>query len=159
MICSYDNFLIPFMAAVQVSHHMTEETGTCSSSQKDDETRGNSIFKPKETSDQKGVEGFPEGSAIRPGVAPGMKFGGSGSCPDLPWVTATGLGPNGNTIYISGVPYHDGSNQVRIVCACHGSHMSPEEFKLHASADAPNPENSSGLASYHNNNPAASAQS
>ena len=52
---------------VQASHHMTEETGTCSSSQKDDETKGNNIFKPKETSDQTGPEGFPEGSAVKAG--------------------------------------------------------------------------------------------
>ncbi|XXG84788.1 hypothetical protein AAC387_Pa11g0015 [Persea americana] len=145
-------------ATVQAPHHVTEETGTCSSSQKDDETKGNNIFKPKETSDQTGLEGFPEGSAIRPGIAPGVKFGGCGSYPDLPWVSTTGPGPNGKTI--SGVTYQCGpNNQIRIVCACHSFHMSPDEFIQHARADAPNPENSSGLASFPNGNPAASAQS
>ncbi|OVA20275.1 Ninja [Macleaya cordata] len=97
-----------------------------------------------------------EGSAIRPGVAPGFKFGGCGSYPDLPWVSTAGPNPDGRTI--SGVTYRY-DNQMRIVCACHGSHMSPEEFVLHASADQPNPESNAGLASFPDNSPAASAQS
>ncbi|XXG57421.1 hypothetical protein AAC387_Pa03g4574 [Persea americana] len=126
LITKPDSFPIPFMAAptVQASHHMTEKTGTCSSSQKDNETKGNNFFKPKETSDQTGPEGFPEGSAVRPGIDLGVKFGGCGSYPDLPWVSTTRPGPNGKTI-----------------------------------SDAPNLENSSGLASFPNGNPAASAQS
>lgn len=142
-------------ATVQAPQHTPEDVGTCSS-QKDNETKGN-IFKPKEISDQSSVEGFPEGLAIRPGIAPGVKFGGCGSYPDLPWVSTTGPGPNGKTI--SGVTYRCGQNQIKIVCACHGSHMSPEEFVQHASADAPSPENGTVLASYPSSNPAASAQS
>ncbi|CAA6671120.1 unnamed protein product [Spirodela intermedia] len=71
-----------------------------------------------------------ESSAIKPGIAASLIFGGSGSCPDLPWVSATGAGPSGKTI--SGVTYKYSSNQVKIVCACHGTHMTPEEFLQHA---------------------------
>uniref|UniRef100_A0A0E0A2N4 Ninja-family protein n=1 Tax=Oryza glumipatula TaxID=40148 RepID=A0A0E0A2N4_9ORYZ len=96
------------------------------------------------------------GSAIRPGIAPNVKFGGSGSYPDLPWVSTTGTGPNGRTI--SGVTYKFGRNEVKIVCACHGTHMTPEEFMRHASADAPGQENSATLPAFPVGNQAASAQ-
>jgi len=96
------------------------------------------------------------GSAIRPGIAPNVKFGGSGSYPDLPWVSTTGTGPNGRTI--SGVTYKFGRNEVKIVCACHGTHMSPEEFMRHASADAPAQENSETLPAFPVGNQAASAE-
>ncbi|KAL5230372.1 hypothetical protein ABZP36_029148 [Zizania latifolia] len=97
------------------------------------------------------------GSAIRPGIAPNVKFGGSGSYPDLPWVSTTGTGPNGRTI--SGVTYKFGRNEVKIVCACHGTHMTPEEFIQHAaSADAPGQENSTTLPAFPVGNEAASAQ-
>lgn len=69
-------------------------------------------------------------SFIKPGLAADVKFGGGGSCPNLPWVSTTGSGPNGRTI--SGVTYKFNTNQIRIVCACHGSHMTPEEFVRHA---------------------------
>ncbi|KAI3935758.1 hypothetical protein MKX01_032942 [Papaver californicum] len=99
-----------------------------------------------------------EGSMIKSGMAPGLRFGGCGSYPDLPWVSTTGPSPNGKTI--SGVTYKYDKNQMRIVCACHGTHMSPEEFVLHASSsDKPNPDNNAGLASFPNNSPAASAKS
>ncbi|CAN6327317.1 unnamed protein product [Urochloa humidicola] len=96
------------------------------------------------------------GSAIRPGIAPNVKFGGSGSYPDLPWVSTTGTGPNGRTI--SGVTYKFGRNEVKIVCACHGTHMSPEEFMRHASADAPAQENGETLPAFPVGNQAASAE-
>ncbi|GJM89715.1 hypothetical protein PR202_ga05928 [Eleusine coracana subsp. coracana] len=96
------------------------------------------------------------GSAIRPGIAPNVKFGGSGSYPDLPWVSTTGAGPNGRTI--SGVTYKFGRNEVKIVCACHGTHMSPEEFMRHASADAPGQENNATLSAFPVGNQAASAE-
>ncbi|KAF0930928.1 hypothetical protein E2562_038008 [Oryza meyeriana var. granulata] len=96
------------------------------------------------------------GSAIRPGIAPNVKFGGSGSYPDLPWVSTTGTGPNGRTI--SGVTYKFGRNEVKIVCACHGTHMTLEEFMRHASADAPGQENSATLPAFPVGNQAASAQ-
>uniref|UniRef100_J3M9M9 Ninja-family protein n=2 Tax=Oryza brachyantha TaxID=4533 RepID=J3M9M9_ORYBR len=96
------------------------------------------------------------GSAIRPGIAPNVKFGGSGSCPDLPWVSTTGTGPNGRTI--SGVTYKFGRNEVKIVCACHGTHMTAEEFMRHASADAPAQENTATLPAFPVGNQAASAQ-
>ncbi|XP_066362859.1 ninja-family protein 8-like [Miscanthus floridulus] len=96
------------------------------------------------------------GSAIRPGIAPNVKFGGSGSYPDLPWVSTVGAGPNGRTI--SGVTYKFGRNEVKIVCACHGTHMSPEEFMRHASADAPAQENSATLSAFPVGNQATSAE-
>ncbi|KAL8037630.1 hypothetical protein ABFX02_11G051200 [Erythranthe guttata] len=92
--------------------------------------------------------------AIRPGIAADLKFGGSGSYPNLPWVSTTGSGPTGRTI--SGVTYRYSPTQVRIVCACHGSHMSPDEFVRHAGEENNAPD---GLdASFPSGNPAASAQ-
>ncbi|KAF8400859.1 hypothetical protein HHK36_014162 [Tetracentron sinense] len=139
--------------------HAAEEGGASSSSQTEDEVKENIMtFRPKEASDQPVVEGFPhEVSAIRPGIAADVKFGGCGSHPNLPWVSTTGPGPNGRTI--SGVTYRYSRNQIRIVCACHGSHMSPEEFVQHASSDHNNPESTTGLASFPSSNPAASAPS
>ena len=134
----------------------TEEAVKHSTSQKEDEANGNkSIFRQNEISNQAIVEGLPEDSTIRPGVAPGLKFGGTGSCPDLPWVSTTG--PNGKTI--SGVTYKYSKSQIRIVCACHGTHMSPEEFIQHASAEVLDAENNTGVASFPSSNAAASAQS
>ncbi|KAI3724842.1 hypothetical protein L1987_64609 [Smallanthus sonchifolius] len=108
--------------------------------------------------DQSKPEGFPlEHPAIRPGIAAELKFGGSGSSPNLPWVSTTGPGPNGKTI--SGVTYRYSGTQIRIVCACHGSHMSPEEFVQHASEEQPNLNGGpAGLPSFSNSNPATSAQ-
>lgn len=100
---------------------------------------------------------LPEHPAIRPGIAAELKFGGSGSSPNLPWVSTTGPGPNGKTI--SGVTYRYSGTQIRIVCACHGSHMSPEEFVQHASEEQPSLNGgTAGLPSFSNSNPAASAQ-
>ncbi|OEL28827.1 Ninja-family protein 8, partial [Dichanthelium oligosanthes] len=133
-----------------------EQTGT---KQADDGKR------PQETGasssahveDEKADRALPlMGSAIRPGIAPNVKFGGSGSYPDLPWVSTTGTGANGRTI--SGVTYKFGRNEVKIVCACHGTHMSPEEFMRHASADAPAQENSATLPAFTVGNQAASAE-
>ncbi|KAF8097777.1 hypothetical protein N665_0281s0040 [Sinapis alba] len=82
-------------------------------------------------------------SAIKPGMAADVKFGGSGARPNLPWVSTTGSGPHGRTI--SGVTYRYNANQIKIVCACHGSHMSPEEFVRHASEEYVTPESSVGM--------------
>ncbi|KAJ4873334.1 AFP-like protein 2 [Raphanus sativus] len=82
-------------------------------------------------------------SAIKPGMAADVKFGGSGARPNLPWVSTTGSGPHGRTI--SGVTYRYNANQIKIVCACHGSHMSPEEFVRHASEEYVGPESSIGI--------------
>ncbi|XP_062180375.1 protein NINJA homolog 1-like [Phragmites australis] len=107
--------------------------------------------------EDKADRGVPHmGSAIRPGIAPNVKIGGSGSYPDLPWVSTTGTGANGRTI--SGVTYKFGRNEVRIVCACHGTHMTPEEFVRHASADAPGQENGATLPAFPVGNQAASAE-
>lgn len=88
---------------------------------------------------------------LRPGIAPGLKFGGTGNSPDLPWVTTSGIGPNGKTI--SGVMYRYNRNQVKIVCACHGRHMSPSEFVQHAGgADTSNLDNNVVVNSFSNGN-------
>ncbi|KAJ4952430.1 hypothetical protein NE237_029262 [Protea cynaroides] len=131
------------------------EQGGATSLQTEDVVKGNGmIFRSLEAPNQSITDGFSyEGSAIRPGIAAGVKFGGCGSYPNLPWVSTTGPGPNGRTI--SGVTYRWNRNQIKIVCACHGSHMSPEEFIQHASADQHNPEDNTGLQSFPNGNPAA----
>ncbi|KAH9315442.1 hypothetical protein KI387_024069, partial [Taxus chinensis] len=99
---------------------------------------------------------FQEFGNLRPGIAPGLKFGGTGNSPDLPWVSTTG-GPNGKTI--SGAMYRYNRNQVRIVCACHGRHMSPTEFVQHANdADASNLDNNVVADSFPAGNQATSAQ-
>ncbi|CAL9039630.1 unnamed protein product [Musa banksii] len=132
------------------------ETGASSSSKAEEGKGISSILRQKETTNLLVVEGFRhDGSAIKPGVASNLQFGGCGSFPDLPWVSATGPGPKGKTI--SGVTYKYSKNQVKVVCACHGSHMSPEEFLRHASADAMNPENSMSLASF-TSSPSGSVQ-
>jgi len=101
---------------------------------------------------------FPsEYPSIRPGIAADVKFGGSGSFPNLPWVSTTGPGPNGRAI--SGVTYKYNATQVKIVCACHGTHMSPDEFIRHAAEQVPNTVASPSLSSLPNGNPAASAKS
>ncbi|VFQ67615.1 unnamed protein product [Cuscuta campestris] len=116
---------------------------------------------PKATS---AANGLPRDfTAIRPGLAADVKFGGCGSYPNLPWVSTTGLGPNGKTI--SGVTYRYSPTQIKIVCACHGSHMSPEEFVRHAGEERPTTTHEAvgggtGLvSSFPNSNSAASAQS
>lgn len=76
-------------------------------------------------------------SSITPGIASDIKFGGCGSFPNLPWVSTKGPGPNGRTI--SGVTYRFSETQIKIVCACHGFHMFPEEFVWHASEEKSGP--------------------
>ncbi|XP_024357400.1 uncharacterized protein [Physcomitrium patens] len=74
-----------------------------------------------------------EALSLQAGIAAGQQFGGTGSTPDLPWVTCNGT--------ISGVLYRVEKGQVRIVCACHGRHMTPAEFVQHAGCgEIPNPE-------------------
>lgn len=104
------------------------------------------------------ANGFPsEYPAIRPGIAADVKFGGSGSFPNLPWVSTTGPGPNGRTI--SGVTYKYNATEVKIVCACHGTHMSPDEFIRHPAEQQTNTVATPSLAPLSNGNPAASAKS
>ncbi|XP_059634928.1 ninja-family protein mc410-like [Cornus florida] len=137
-------------AKIDGKQHATEEG---SSSQKQNIMNGNSmIFRAKDPSDQPSE--FP---AIRPGIAADLKFGGCGSHPNLPWVSTTGPGPNGRTI--SGVTIRYSATQIKIVCACHGSHMSPEEFVQHAGEAQTNPDNGTGLVSFPSSNPSASTQS
>ncbi|CAN4097518.1 unnamed protein product [Withania somnifera] len=136
--------------------HNAEETST---SRGEENIKGSNIsFRPKDPPDQPRTEAVPsEFLTIRPGLAADLKFGGSGSYPNLPWVSTTGPGPNGRTI--SGVTYRYSPTQIRMVCACHGSHMSPEEFVLHASEEHTSQEGGTGISSFPSSNPAASAQS
>lgn len=131
-----------------------------SSSHTEGDPKGNpTTHQVKDASDQPPrAESVPsEFPAIRPGIAADLKFGGCGSYPNLPWVSTTGAGPNGRTI--SGVTYKFSPTQVKIVCACHGSHMSPDEFVRHAGEENNGPDGGPGLASFPSSNPAASAQS
>ncbi|KAL5572614.1 hypothetical protein UlMin_022211 [Ulmus minor] len=122
------------------------------SSQAEEDVKRSSTRPDRPTSEGPSLE-F---STIKPGILADVKFGGSGSCPNLPWVSTTAPGPNGRTI--SGVTYRYNANQIRIVCACHSIHMSAEEFVRHASEEPGNPENGAGVTTFPNSNPAASAQ-
>lgn len=96
-----------------------------------------------------------EALALRPGVACGMKFGGNGTTPELPWVSTTGSG--GKTI--CGVLYRYNANQFNVVCVCHGRHMSSSEFVQHANiVGASNPEKNIAVNPYTIDSQAASAQ-
>ncbi|KAJ7973812.1 Ninja-like protein [Quillaja saponaria] len=133
--------------------HSTEEG---SFSQAEDVKGSSTNLRAKALSERSVTEGFSLNfSAIKPGIAADVKFGGYGSYPNLPWVSTTGSGPNGRTI--SGVTYRYNTNQIRIVCACHGSHMSPEEFVRHASEVHANPDDATGLGPVSSSKPAASA--
>lgn len=121
---------------------LVAEEGTSSQVEDDAKGRGNSF--PSE---------YP---AIRPGIATEMKFGGSGTFPNLPWVSTTSPGPNGKTI--SGVTYKYNATQIKIVCACHGIHMSPEEFIQHATEEEQSPATTASLTSLRSTNPATSAK-
>ncbi|KAL6226533.1 hypothetical protein ACLB2K_000495 [Fragaria x ananassa] len=136
--------------------HVTEEG---SSSQAEEDLKVSSTDpRTKDAPDCSMAEDFSlDFSAIKPGIAAEIKFGGSGSRPNLPWVSTKGPGPNGRTI--SGVTYRYSANQIKIVCACHGSHMSPEEFVRHASEEPSNPESGTVLATVPNGNHSASPQS
>lgn len=135
--------------------HAAEEG---SSTRGEENIRGSNIsFRGKDPSELPKADGLPsEFPAIKPGLAADVKFGGCGSYPNLPWVSTTGSGPNGKTI--SGVTYRFSATQIKIVCACHGSHMSPEEFVRHASEETTQ-DVGSGVTSFPNSNSAASAQS
>lgn len=52
------------------------------------------------------------------------------SLPRMPCVSTTGNGPNGKTI--TGFLYRYTKTEVSIICVCHGSSFSPEEFVKHA---------------------------
>ncbi|KAL1094134.1 hypothetical protein V6Z11_D06G074900 [Gossypium hirsutum] len=137
--------------------HATEES---SCTPVDEDVKGSSIMSLRANAplDQPTAEGVVtlDFSIIKPGIAADLKFGGSGSFPNLPWVSTTGTGPHGRTI--SGVTYRFSANQIKIVCACHGTHMSPEEFVRHASEECTDPDNKNRLATFPSTNPAGSAQ-
>ncbi|XP_051114140.1 ninja-family protein mc410 [Andrographis paniculata] len=129
-----------------------------SSSHRESDLRGTLQVRDTPDQPQPRAETPPsEYPSIRPGIAADLKFGGCGSYPNLPWVSTTGSGPHGRTI--SGVTYRYSATQIRIVCACHGSHLSPEEFVRHASEESSTPGTGAGLASVSGNNPSASAHS
>ncbi|KAL6586115.1 hypothetical protein OROMI_002759 [Orobanche minor] len=141
--------------------YLKQQLGEEGSSSHTGDPEGNTTFHHvKDASGQpRAADSNPcEFPAIRAGIASGLKIGGCGSYPNLPWVSTTGQGPNGKTI--SGVTYKYSPTQIRIVCACHGSHMSPDEFVRHAAAEEKNTRDAgTGLALYPSSNPAASAQS
>ncbi|EFJ32114.1 hypothetical protein SELMODRAFT_439999 [Selaginella moellendorffii] len=82
----------------------------------------------------------PELSSLRPGTVAGQ-IGGTGSSPDLPWVSASG--PGGKAI--SGVAYKLFQGQYKIVCSCHGLHMSPSDFVKHAESPDASSANGGGV--------------
>ncbi|XP_039037214.1 ninja-family protein mc410-like isoform X2 [Hibiscus syriacus] len=135
--------------------HGTEEG---SSTRTEEDVKGSSMnLRTNAVSDRPTAEGLTlDFSAIKPGIAADLKFGGSGSYPNLPWVSTTGTGPHGRSI--SGVTYRFSANQIKIVCACHGAHMSSEEFVRHASEECTNPDNNNGLTTFPVTNHAASSQ-
>lgn len=143
-------------AKVEGKQHGTEE-GSSTQAEEDGKVSGMNN-RAKDASDRSTVDGLTfDLSAIKPGIEADLKFGGCGSYPDLPWVSTKGSGPNGRTI--SGVTYRYSANQIKIVCACHGCHMSPEEFVRHANDEHSNQEGGAGLLTFSSSNPAASAQS
>ncbi|GMH13693.1 hypothetical protein Nepgr_015534 [Nepenthes gracilis] len=131
----------------------------CSSLRKEDDMRGSGVqLRGKAASEVPMANSFPsEYSAIRPGIAADIKFGGSGSLPSLPWVSTTGPGPNGRAI--SGATYKYNANQIKIVCACHGSHMSPEEFIRHAAEEQFAPDGAAGFPLVPTSNPSTPPRS
>lgn len=117
---------------------VTAAQSTCSMEEDVKRTHHAGVWRQGSLPSFEGLAGQ-EASSLRPGVAAGQYFGGTGSQPDLPWVTCTGIGPSGNTI--SGVLYRVEKGQVRIVCACHGRHLTPSEFVQHAGCgEMSNPE-------------------
>ncbi|CAI9100409.1 OLC1v1037406C1 [Oldenlandia corymbosa var. corymbosa] len=143
-----------------LDHHLANgqllSAGTSSLREDNGKLTNSSSFRSRDVSDLPRTEGIPsEYSTIKPGIAADLKFGGSGSYPNLPWVSTTSPGPNGRTI--SGVTYRFSPTQIKIVCACHGVHMSPEEFVRHASEEPSNMDPGTGVLS--TSNPATSAQS
>ncbi|KAK5824623.1 hypothetical protein PVK06_019404 [Gossypium arboreum] len=137
--------------------HATEES-SCTLVDEDVEGSSSMSLRANAPLDQPTAEGVVtlDFSTIKPGIAADLKFGGSGSLPNLPWVSTTGTGAHGRTI--SGVTYRFSANQIKIVCACHGNHMSPEEFVRHASEECTDPDNKNRLPIFPSTNPAASAQ-
>ncbi|KAL5079745.1 hypothetical protein RYX36_008166 [Vicia faba] len=106
-------------------------------SQPEDVKGSSTNLRGKDASEQSKAEGSSiDFSNIKPGLAADVKFGGCGAYPNLPWVSTT----NSNGRTISGVTYRYNTDKIRIVCACHGSHMTPEDFVRHANDDQANPD-------------------
>lgn len=83
-----------------------------------------------------------DGSAtLRPCKSDTKDKTGSQSIASLPRVITRGSGPHAKTIH--GVMYITKEKQARLICICHGKHMSPLEFVRHSgSTDISNPERS-----------------
>lgn len=125
-------------------------------SQPEDVKGSSTNLRGKDASEQSKGEGSTiDFSNIKPGLAADVKFGGCGSYPNLPWVSTTSS--NGRTI--SGVTYRYNTNQIRIVCACHGSHMTPEDFVHHANDEQANPDGNAVLGTVPNGNLGSSSHS
>lgn len=59
---------------------------------------------------------------------------------EMPSVTTKGSGPNGRRIEGFLYKYGRGLRNVKIVCVCHGSFLTPAQFVRHAGGgDVPNP--------------------
>ncbi|CAL5338592.1 unnamed protein product [Camellia sinensis] len=101
--------------------------------QSNQEAVGSSSVKGKENACESNAE--TESSSKRPEAV--EKRGGS--MEDMPCVFTQGHGPNGRRI--EGILYKYGKGEdVRIMCICHGSFLSPAEFVKHAGGtDVANP--------------------
>ncbi|THG14188.1 hypothetical protein TEA_020281 [Camellia sinensis var. sinensis] len=99
--------------------------------QSNQEAVGSSSVKGKENACESNAE--TESSSKRPVEKRG------GSMEDMPCVFTQGHGPNGRRI--EGILYKYGKGEdVRIMCICHGSFLSPAEFVKHAGGtDVANP--------------------
>ncbi|XP_038985891.1 uncharacterized protein LOC120111878 [Phoenix dactylifera] len=92
-------------------------------------TAGSSLVLNSATSTKRKLDGV--ASVNKPiSAAEDWNLNGSFSLPRMPYVSATGDGPNGKTV--TGFLYRYTKSEVSIVCVCHGSSFSPAEFVRHA---------------------------
>ncbi|EFJ09324.1 hypothetical protein SELMODRAFT_447751 [Selaginella moellendorffii] len=95
--------------------------------------------KPQQEQQVDGAVGWEDPERSSQAAAMVARSSSSSVVSDLPWVTTTGTGPNGKTV--TGVLFAYKKGEVKIVCACHGRHMSAKEFVEHAGGvDVANPE-------------------
>lgn len=72
-----------------------------------------------------------ENLSKNPGISESRRGSGMNFMEDMPCVFTRGDGPNGRRI--EGILYKYGKGEeVRIMCVCHGSFLSPAEFVKHA---------------------------
>lgn len=85
-----------------------------------------------------GLENQPKRPKLRPLEPCGLRYEDLAVLSRMPTVTTTGDGPGGKRI--QGFLYTYRGGQVSIVCVCHGSFLTPEEFVRHAGGiDVANP--------------------